>query len=474
MQVQSPAAEINVGDYWEAIKNKWHVWTSTALIATLTAGVWSYCVRSTQYQADTSIIVAGQITPSTTGVTGILANVPIALPTGVSSEAELCRYILQTRATREAVAAECNLQQLYKTSSAAEATRRLDGWTRIELERPNIVRLQITLPGPPRIARFWIDQDAETMATQAARVAESYLSALSQCLSKLQLTAAKRRRVFLHQQKQHIERELRTAEDELQKWQKQHKVIQVDDSSKLAMQRLMALEEQREEARVRLAEARQRAKDLRDRLGKQPQVETASVVWRENPIVEETRKNLVSLESELAVAKEVEGKSVHHPEVRKLQQEIETAQQTLAREQRAMVKTSLTEVANPLVRKLREELALEEAGIVATEARVEGIGQALRRAELQITDLSAEVLEYSRLARRVRIKQTVFETVSAEYEQALIEEQGAEPVFQVLDKPVAPLYPSGPNTASDMGLAGAIGVLVGWVWIMAVGLERRS
>jgi len=467
MQVKSSTKEINIEDCWQAIKNEWRIWISTALIAAFTAGVWSYCIRSTEYRAEVSIIATGEIAPSTSRVTGILAKVPITLSTEVSSEAELCSYILQTRATREAVVTECNLQQVYKATSASEATQQLAGWTRIELKRPNIVCLEIRLPGRPRVVGLWAEQAEKTRAALAVQIVKSYLSALNQHLSELQLTGAKRRRIFLYKQKQHIEADLRAAEDELQKWQAQHKVTRVDDSSKLAVQRLMALEEQREQARVGLAEARQHAKSLQDELRQQPEAETASVVQRANPLIEEIRKKLVSLESELAVAQEVQGKSVQHPDVRKLQRELEAAQQALAQEeQRALVKASITEVANPLARKLREELALEKARIVAAEARIEGVGQALRRAERQITDLSEEVLEYGRLARKMRIKQTVFETLSTEYERALIEEQGAEPVFQVIDGPVTPECPAGPNVVGDMGLAGAIGVLVGWVWIM--------
>jgi len=475
MEVAPSTKEVNVEDYCRAIKREWRIWVSAGLIAAIAAGVWSYCIRPTEYQAEASIIAAGELAPSTSHITGILAKVPIELPVEVGSEAALCSYILQTRATRETVVDECNLRQAREVGSITEAGHQLAGWTRIELERPNIVRLELTLPGPPGVVALWAKERQQRTAELAVQIVNSYLSALGKRLSDLQLTAAKRKRIFLHGQKQQIGADLSVAENELQKWEAQHKVVEVDSAGKLAIQRLMGLEEQREQARVELAATRQHARCLQNKLKEQPELEAASVVRHANPLANEIRAKLVSLESRLAVARDAEGKSALHPDVRKLQRELEAAQRALAQEQqRVMVKASTTEVANPLAKKLREELALEEAAIIATEARIEGLGDALQRTEQQMTSLSSEALEYSRLARNVKIKQTVFETLSTEYEQALIGEQGAEPVFRVIDEPVVAEGPVGPNVTSDMGLAWGLGVLVGWVWIMAGGLGRKS
>jgi len=475
MKVESSIEEVSIQDYWQLSKQWWRVWASAGLIAAISGGVWSYCIRSTEYRAAASIIAAGELAPNASRITGIIAKVPIDLPLEVGSEAELCSYILQTRATREAVVKECNLQETLGVNSWAEASCQLERRTKIELERPNIVRIEVAIAGRPRVVELLAKGAREKAAKLAARTVDGYISALHECLSQLQLTGAKRRRIFVEKQKEQVEADLCAAENELQKWEAQHKVIEVDSAGKLAAQRLMGLAEQREQARVELAAAHQHARGLRDKLEKQPEMEQTSVVHRANPLAEEIREKLVFLESELAVARDVEGKSAQHPEVRALQREVDAAQQALAEEQQqAMVKASTTEAANPVVRKLREELVLEEAAIIATEARIEGLGEALLRTEQQMASLSEEALEYSRLTRNVKIKQTVFETLATEYEQALIEEQGAEPVFRVIDEPVAPEYPAGPHVISDMGLAGGIGVLLGWVWIVAGGLGSKG
>ena len=475
MEGRPSTEEINIQDYWRVTKAGWRVWVGAGLIAAISAGAWSYCVRSTEYRASASIIAAGELAASSSCITGILAKVPIELPSEVGSEAELCGYILQTRATHQAVVKECDLQQILAASTLSEASRRLGRWTRIELERPNIARLEVALPGHPRVVELVAKEAREKAAELAVRIVNSYMSTLHEQLSELQLTAAKRKRIFLHEQKQQVEAALSTAENELQQWEAEHEVVEVSSTGKLAVQMLMGLEEQQEQARVELGAARQHARGLRDKLNEQPDMEPASTVHRANPLVDQIREKLVSLESKLAVARDAEGKSAQHPEMRMLQRELQAAREALAQEQqRAMVKASTTEVANPVARKLREELVLEEATIIATEARIEGLGKAVQRTEQQMASLSQEALEYSRLTRTVKIKQTVFETLSTEYEQALIEEQGAEPVFRVIDEPVAAECAAGPHVMSDMGLAGGIGVLVGWLWIMAGGLGSKG
>ena len=118
--------EVNIHDYWRAVKGGWRVWVGAGLIAAISAGAWSYCIRSTEYRASASIVAAGELSPYASSITGIIAKVPIELPSEVGSEAELCGYILQTRATREAVVKECDLEQILGASSIAEASRRLE------------------------------------------------------------------------------------------------------------------------------------------------------------------------------------------------------------------------------------------------------------------------------------------------------------------------------------------------------------
>ena len=425
-------------------------------------------MRSAEYTATTSIIAAGQLPGTSAVARNIVEALSIELRTEPGAEARLCQYILGTRATRRRVVVECSLCERLGTSSQHQAVQRLGNRTQTNIESPNIVSLKVSLPGPSRLVGLFTRERIDQTAQLSVRVVKAYLCALDKQLQELHLTAAKRRRIFLDEQKQQIKAELERAEERLQGWQASHSVMEISTAGKLATEGLVGLQAQQEKARVELRAAKHQGANLSWQLQQQPQMESASVVHRANPLVYEIRGKLVDLEAKLAVATEVGGKSKQHPEVRALQQQIDAAAKALAEEQQqAMLKASATEVANPAARKLREELVLQKASSAALEARIEGLQKAIQRAEQEMAQFSGEALDYSRLLREVQIKQTLFKTLSSEYEQALIEEQATEPVFYVVDEAVAPERPEGPSPLVQMGLAGAIGILLSWVWIIA-------
>ncbi len=437
------------------------------VIAGLAALFWSYSIQSTRYATSTSIVATGQLPSTSLRNKWLVEALPIELPTEAGTGAELCRYILETNATQRQVVAQCSLQEGLGATSQQDAAQQLGNCTQTTLESPNIVILAVVLPGPSRLAGLFNRARTAPTAQLTVRVVEAYLKVLSERLTQLHLTAAKRKRVFLEEQKEQIRTELEQAEERLQSWQARHSVMEISTVGKLATEELVDLQEQQEMTRLQLHTAQHHQEGLRQQLQQQPEMQAASVVHRTNPLVDELREKLVNLEAQLAVATEVEGKSRQHPDVRALQQQIDAATKALSEEQQqTMLKASTTEIANPIVRKLEEELVLEEANSTALEAKIEGLGEAIRRAEQEMAEMSGEALGYNRLLRNVEIKQTLFETLASEYEQALIEEQATEPVFYVIDEAMAPEQPEGPGPLVQMGLAGVIGILLAWVWII--------
>ncbi len=460
--------EIDIRDYWYLISSSWRLWVCTGVIAAIAAVIWGCCIQSAEYAATASIVASGEL-PSTSPQTRRLVEaLPIDLSGGAGTEAELCRYILETSATRRQVVTQCSLQKHLEVASRQGAAEQLSNRTQTTIENPNIVELRVTLPGSTRLMRLLNKGETTPAAQLTVKVVDTYLTILGERLTQLHLTAAKRKRVFLEEQKEQIRIELGRAEEQLQGWQASHSVMEMSTAGKLATEELVGLQEQQGMTRLQLRAARRHQEGLREQLQQQPEMEPASIVHRANPLVDEIRKKLVNLEAKLAVATEVEGKSRQHPDVRTLQQQIDAATKALSEDQQqAMLKASTTEVANPVVRKLKEELALREASSTALEARIEGLGEAIRQSEQEMAELSGDALEHGRLLREVEIKQTLFETLASEYEQALIEEQAAEPVFHVIDEAVPPERPEGPSPLVQMGLAGVVGVLLTWVWIIA-------
>ncbi len=445
------------------------------LVAGVVALIWSLFVAPGQYAASVTIVTSGELTRDADPLSGVMQALPFGLTAEVRSEAQLCRNILETQAVRIAVVEECELAGVLRARSSQDAAERLRSRTRVSVRRPSIVALTLTLPGR-RGARLGPECDEAAEASElVVEVLNAYLKALSQRLSDLHLTAATRRRVFVEQQKHQLSQELIEAEERLQYWEAEHGIIEVDTVGRLATEALMNLEQAQDQARVELRAAAQQVASLSSQLERQPEMETASVVRQANPLVMKMREKLIELETERAVATQAEGNSQQHPKVRAIEQEITSVQQALAEEQeRAMLTATATQIANPAARQLEQELIAWQVNKDTIEARISGLEAAIGRAKESVVELSDEALEYGRLLRTMKIKEALFETLASEYEQALIEEQATEPVFYVIDEPVVPERPEGPGPVVKTALAGVVGALVGWIWVMGTtGREKR-
>ncbi len=473
MSTDNSTQEITLQQYLSLTFDRWRVWVGAGIIAAVLAGMCSLLVVPEQYQATATIVTTGQMGNERESLRAIQA-LPIQMPGEVRSEAELCRQILETQTVRRQVVEECSLRAKLPGQSTQEIAKSLARRTKVAAKWPNLVTLTVTVPGSPRVSRARLSGREPEAARTAVKVIECYIRGLAKCLSEMHVTAAKRKRVFLEEQKRGMQEDLAEAEEALRGWEARHGIMQLEVAGKAVVEDLVSLQQSQEEARVELRGAKQRVAALQQELTQQPEMETAAVVQQANPLVAKLSERLVELETALAVATKVERKTEQHPEVRAIQQEIGETKEALAEEQeRAMLEASRTEVASPTARRLQGDLVAWRVNREALEARIAGLDGAMKRAEAGVAELSGQALEYGRLVRTVKIREMLFETLAEEYEHALLEEQATEPAFHVLDAPVVPERPEGPGLLVRMILAALVGALVGWVWVMGSG-ERRK
>ena len=70
-------------------------------------------------------------------------------------------------------------------------------------------------------------------------------------------------------------------------------------------------------------------------------------------------------------------------------------------------------------------------------------------------------MEFSRLFREVKIQDTVFTLLTAQFEQAKISEARDTPTVQLLDKAVPADFKSRPKVKQNMAIAGAVSLFIG-------------
>jgi uncharacterized protein involved in exopolysaccharide biosynthesis len=121
------------------------------------------------------------------------------------------------------------------------------------------------------------------------------------------------------------------------------------------------------------------------------------------------------------------------------------------------------------ISELRKQLQVMESG----KSRAERLpGDSLRPA---ITSVPALALEYGRLMRDLKVQETLYALLMAQYEQAKISEARDTPTVQVLDPAIAAERKSRPKIALNVVIAGILSLLIGIFWaFLREAIDRRN
>jgi uncharacterized protein involved in exopolysaccharide biosynthesis len=92
-----------------------------------------------------------------------------------------------------------------------------------------------------------------------------------------------------------------------------------------------------------------------------------------------------------------------------------------------------------------------------------------------ITSVPALALEYGRLMRDLKVQETLYALLMAQYEQAKISEARDTPTVQVLDPAIPAERKSRPKIALNVLIAGILSLLIGIFWaFVREALDRRK
>jgi uncharacterized protein involved in exopolysaccharide biosynthesis len=127
----------------------------------------------------------------------------------------------------------------------------------------------------------------------------------------------------------------------------------------------------------------------------------------------------------------------------------------------ARVRSSISE--------LRKQLQIMESGKAGKDRLP---GDRLRPA---ITSVPALALEYGRLARDLKIQETLYALLISQYEQAKLTEARDTPTVQVLDPAVPAEKKSRPKISLNLLIAGMLSLLIGIFWaFVREAIDRRK
>ncbi len=438
------------------LRRQWWLIAGVTLTFALLAGLYTYLAVPQTWKGRTTVLFD----------VGDKATVPTAVAEmqeilGGRSDGmqEHFQTILQSRTVLEEIIEEFNLEQWIETETRADLIEDLRSRVQMSQKSPNAFQLIFTWTGRPR--GLSSAEEKQQAARMAAEITNSLVAHLRDFLAEAKYTRASRRREFLEQQLHKAENELLAYQDELVEWATEHDMVAPSSQASAAVDRLKQLRQQEATLSAELEGAREAEEAAMQRLSTQERLAVSSISEQRDPLLDDLRQRMLDLRQQIAEQTEVEGKSARHPDVQRLQAQLDEVQAQLASEVSDELETRSRQMSvdprysNLVSTALAKALEREELHAQLSETRSE-----IAAAMSELSQLPSLSSRYESLQRQVELKAEAVARLTAEYEAARIAEASEMDYVVVLDEAVPAPRASSPSLRMSVGAAGVMGLVV--------------
>ncbi len=432
-------------------KQAWFI-VLLSVLAALVVGVVGYVTVPREWRADSTIMFEAAAASSPWA--GLMREFGLG---GQSSGAGNFETILRSRELRGRVVDKLNLVEEFGAPSRQAAIRALGQVMSISQPADGVLTVTVTWKGRSRLAGRTGDPARE----MSARVCNEIIATLGDIVSELDFAAATRQRKFLEDQLKRTEQELLDAEDALVKYATAEGVISPSSQTSSGVQALQNLRQREIDLRVELQAAREREADALQQLDSRERMIISEVSERRDPQIDRLDQRIMELQRQIAEQMEIEGKSERHPDVARLQVELEQAQEQLAALLDNDMQTGSRRLSvDPQYQSLVQEALQSRLARTGLEAKLQVVAAEREAAMARLRELPAKTAQYEELRRRVEVKREALDRLTAQYESVRVAEAGSVPQFNVLDEAVPPDRPSGSSLRKTVMLTFILALMV--------------
>lgn len=276
-------------------------------------------------------------------------------------------------------------------------------------------------------------------------------------------------REFLEEQLDMRSRQLSVSEEALRRYKIENNIFALSEETEQMVESMAEFEAEFNIAKTDLEVAQQKLNYLQEELSKVDAALAQEVASISSPVAEELRQKLIQDQSRLAIFLTKEGYTPDHPELQKLQREIDRTKQQMAEEiNKALMVTK--ETFNPLDRRqqLLSDIIVAETEYQIALAKKDGLEQAVEEYSVRMSQLPDAELELARLERDKAINAQVYQMLVSRYEEAKIAEQGKVSNIRVLEQAYMPEDPISPKIRMNilLGILLGIGLGVGAAFLL--------
>ncbi len=257
-------------------------------------------------------------------------------------------------------------------------------------------------------------------------------------------------REFLGNRLKESKQDLEQAEQALEKYKREHQMIDPDVQSKAMVDKLSAIDKLVAENQVNLAAAQAKLSNTQQQLaGEKPGF------IADNPLIQQYNTKLVDLEVQLVDAQSKY--TENHPKVAALRTAITDTRAKLNSEVARVINADATS-SNPVHQNLLQEKIMAEADAAAAAAQKAAINNVLGDNEKEMAALPAKAQGVTRLMREVQVAQDIYTMLHMRYEEARINEVMQPVDVKVVDPAVVANKPVRPKKALNAILAAVLGM----------------
>lgn len=419
---------LDLRDIIKTLKKRRKLIANTFLLFVITAVVISFLIPPT-YEAETTI----RIKQPKGLANSLLGDLPTGNPMGTKQQMSTYAEILKSRTVVQ--------QMIDKTQADKE-------------EPPTYEEMLKRITTQPVKDTEILNVKVQAKSQEEAQnVANTLVQVFLERLTDLVRSEQSKVREFIGGRMQESKQELEKAENLLQKYKYEQKIVSPSDESKAMIDKLSTIDKLAADNKVALASAQAKMNSANQQLGQQKPGFIA-----DSPLIQQYKAKLADLEVQLvSLSQKYTSK---HPDVIALQAGISETNTKLNEEISRVVNAEAPSM-NPIHQGLLQSQLQAEAEIAVCTARQQAINKILAEGEQQIVKLPAKEQGLVKVMRDANVAQEIYIMLAKRYEEARISEVMEPTDVQIIDKAIIPEKPIKPKKLLNTVIAAILGIFVG-------------
>lgn len=264
-------------------------------------------------------------------------------------------------------------------------------------------------------------------------------------------------RDFVEEQLKIFQEKLNAAEEALQAFKAENKMLSLSESSTEILRRTTQAEVVYNQAKAERTALEQRQRAIE----KKKQELAPSLTITDTPLTQELKQKLQELELQYSTRQVKDGLAENHPDMLALKQKISQAKQELVQELlKAAQRDDLIDPLSQIKNLLQESISLD-VDVATNRAKEQGLKQILAGYESELQKLPQQELMLTRLVRDRDVNDRIYSMLREKREEVRINEASKIGDIQVVDAAEEPLEPTRPDTILNLILGVLIGLALG-------------